>query len=164
MTNTTVSDLIGLAIQVENTCRALYEGLEKKFAHTPEIASYWHGFAREEAGHARWLEDLRAKSSAAQLEKKADVETLQRAQQALEFSSAQSAKNIHNLEDAYQIANELENSEVNTIFEFLITNYAGDPGTIAFLRTQLNTHTANLQSKLPAEYQSKSARRALKAQ
>ena len=60
MADITVSDLIGLAIQIENTCKTLYEGMEKKFFHTPEIATYWHHLANEEAGHARWLEDLPA--------------------------------------------------------------------------------------------------------
>ena len=163
MADTTVSDLIGLAIQIENTCKTLYEGMEKKFVHTPEIATYWHHLANEEAGHARWLEDLCARSTADELQKKANAEVLQRAVLALKVSKFQSGKHIHNLEDAYQIANELENSETNAVFEFLITNYSGDHGTVHFLRNQLNAHMTNLQSKLPAMYQSKAARRAIKA-
>ena len=163
MPNTTVGDLIEIAIQTENTCQALYETLESKFPHQPEIVTYWHRYAMEEAGHARWLADLRSRSSREELDKKADAEVLLQAQKMLKFTSDQAGKNIHNLEDAYQIANEVENSETNAVFEFLITNYGGDPGTVNFLRTQLKEHITNLQGKLPRAYQSKSARRALKA-
>ncbi len=163
MAYSTVADLIGLAIQIENTCQALYENMEKKFSHVPEVASYWHRYAREEVGHARWLDDLRAKSDVGQLEQKADADLLLHAQKMLKFSSDQAVKNVHDLEDAYQIANELENSETNAVFEFLITHYAEDQGTASFLRAQLNAHITNLQSKLPSAYQSKVARKSLKA-
>ncbi|MCL4529164.1 MAG: hypothetical protein M1282_07100 [Chloroflexi bacterium] len=163
MAYSTVADLIGLAIQIENTCQALYEGMERKFAHTPEVTSYWHHYALEEAGHARWLTDLRAKSTAEQLEQKADADILLHAQKMLKFAVDQAGKNIRNLEDAYQIASELENTETNAVMEFLITNYADNRGTANFLRSQLNVHMTNLQSKLPSVYQSKFARESLKA-
>jgi rubrerythrin len=163
MAYSTVADLVGLAIQIENTCQALYESMEKKFSHQPEVASYWHRYALEEAGHARWLADLRAKSATDELAKQADADVLTHAQKMLENASVQGNKNIHNFEDAYQIANELENSETNAVFEFLISNYAGDRGTVNFLRTQLEVHMSNLQNNLPQAYQSKSARQSLKA-
>jgi DNA-binding GntR family transcriptional regulator len=163
MLNSTVEELFELAIQIENTCQALYESMEGKFAHQPEIVSYWHCYALEEAGHARWLADLRSRSTRDELEKKASDEVLLHAKKMLKFTSDQAGKHVHDLEEAYQVATELENSETNAVFEFLIANYAGDQGTVNFLRTQLKVHMSNLQTNLPRAYQSKSARRSLKA-
>jgi hypothetical protein len=73
MTYAAIGDLIEIAIQIENICQALYENMEKKFAHTPEIVSHRHRYALEEAGHARWLQSLRDKSTAEQLERKANA-------------------------------------------------------------------------------------------
>ncbi len=163
MAYSTIADLIELAIQIENACQALYENMEKKFSYTPEIAAYWHRYAAEEAGHARWLENLRARSTVEQLEQKASADILLHAQKMIIFSSSQADKNIGDLEDAYEIADELENSETNAVFEFLIANYAGDQSTASFLRTQLKAHVANLQNNLPIAYRSRLARRSLKA-
>jgi len=66
-------------------------------------------------------------------------------------------------EDAYQLATELENSETNTIFEFMIMNFSTDELSKSqkFLRIQLNKHLAGLETGLPSQYSSSIARRNL---
>ena len=126
----TVSELFELAIAAEKAAEELYRRLEKKFAHHQEVADFWRKYAAEEVGHAHWLERLRDALNPDQLSAPADPFVLKDAHKVLQFSVENRLNDIKNLEDAYQLVNELENSETNAIFEFLITNFSSDEETV----------------------------------
>jgi len=162
-TDTTVAELFDLAIECEQVCEKLYRGLEMKFSHVQEPAKFWGKYAREEAGHARFLEGLRASSSAEKLSTPADTSAIKIAQTALRSSMENGLRKIDDLEDAYRLAVELENSETNAVFEFLITNFSTDKHSQRFARSQLKNHIANLTLNFPSKFNSIAARRAIKA-
>ncbi len=159
----TVANLIDLAIRLENASETLYRGMEAKFANHPDLAAFWHRYAAEEIGHARWLERLRKESGAEQLAMNTDPLMLQAALKLSEFSVDHALKRIQNLDDAYELASELENSETNAIFEFLFMNYYTDANTVTFLRSQLREHVTRLADSLPAAYRSREARQGIRA-
>ncbi len=160
---TTVAELFDLAIQCEQICEKLYRGLETDFAHVQELAKFWRKYAGEEAGHARFLEGLRNASSTEKLSAFADTSAVEIARTALQFSVEIGLRKLDDLEDAYRLAVELENSETNTIFEFLITHYSTDKHSQQFLRSQLKNHIANLTLDFPSKFNSIATRRAIKA-
>lgn len=160
---TTVNELFDLAIQCEQVCEKLYRELETDFAHVPELAKFWEKYAREETGHARFLEGLRKESSEEKLSAFADASAIKSARTALQSSMEMGLRKIDDLEDAYRLAVELENSETNTVFEFLITNYSADERSQRFLRSQLKTHVANLTLDFPSKFNSSTTRRSVKA-
>jgi hypothetical protein len=157
----TLADLIQLAIQLEESAEMLYRGMATRFAHHPEVAAFWERYAAEEVGHARWLERLRRTTSPEQLAMPADPLMLQTARRLQQFSVEMALGRIRNLEDALQLAIELENSETNAIFEFLIVNYSTDRGVVGFLRNQLKNHIVNLTETLPTPYKGKMQRLAV---
>jgi len=159
----TTAELFKLAIAAEEAAEELYLGLKAKFAHQPEIADFWREYAREEVGHACWLESVRDKSSPEQLSAPADPSILNDARKLLRFSPQHALEEIKNLEDAYQLANELENSEINVVFEFIITNFSSDESAGSFLRAQLRDHIARLVTEFPARFTSAASRQAVKA-
>lgn len=159
----TVVELFELAIEAERTAEALYRGLETKFAHQQEVADFWKRYAAEEAGHARWLGRLRDRVSPGQLAAPADPVMLRNARQALRLSVEHALKEVKDLEDAYQLTNELESAEMNTVFEFLITSFPADEQTPSFLRDQLKSHVDKITIEFLKQFQSTVARRALKA-
>ena len=159
----TVGELFELAIAAEKTAEKLYRGLGARFAHHEEVADFWRSYAAEEAGHAKWLKRLREGLDAGRLSAPADPVTLENARQVLQFSVENTLQEIENLEDAYQLANELENSETSAIFEFLITNFSSDEETQSFLRAQLRDHVARLMIDLPTQFKSVVVRRGIKA-
>jgi rubrerythrin len=159
----TLADLMQLAIQLEQSAEMLYRGMAAKFAHHPEIVAFWEHYAAEEVGHARWLERLQRTSSQEQLAAPADPLMLQTAHRLLGFSVEAALNRTRNLEEALQLAIELENSETNAIFEFLIINYSTDRNTIGFLRNQLKNHVANLTETLPTQYKGRAQRLDVKA-
>jgi hypothetical protein len=64
-------------------------------------------------------------------------------------------KDIHNLEEAFQTAMEIENSETNAIFEFLITGFALTNRSGEFLHEQLHSHVDKLNTDFLSQYQSR---------
>lgn len=159
----TIKELFELAIAVEKATEELYRGLEAKFAPHQEVADFWREYAAEEAGHAQRLERLRDELNPEQLSAPADPLMLKDVHKILQFSVENTLKGIKNLEDAYQLVNELENSETNAIFEFLITNFSSDKETQSFLRSQLQDHIAKLTTRFPTQFKSAARRRGIEA-
>lgn len=160
---TTVAELFELAIAAEKAAEELYRALEAKFAHHQEVADFWRKYAAEEAGHAQWLERLRRASSPEQLSAPADPLMLKDARKVLQFSIENTLEKTENLEDAYQLVHRLENSEINAIFEFLVTNFSSDEETQSFLRSQLHDHITKLTTGFPTRFRSAVRRRETKA-
>ena len=158
-----VDQLFEMAIAAERASEALYRGLQRKFAHHPELAGFWDRYAVEEACHAMWLVRLRGRADPLQLSAPADPLLLREARRALALGVDKRLEGVKDLDDAYELVNELENSETNAIFDFLITSFAEDEETVAFLRAQLTEHIGRLVQGFPAAFRSTGRRRELKA-
>lgn len=156
----TVAKLFEDAIALERAAETLYEKLGGMFANYPEVALFWRHYADEENGHASYLERVRAGVGEGRLVQPANEDMLRKVRDCLEQASPSRLGKVKTLEDAYQLAHELENSETNAIFEFIILNFATDElaKSHSFLRTQLNTHIARLENDFPNLYKSRTAR------
>lgn len=152
----TVADHFELAIQGEYAALELYNGLIRKFAGYPDVVALWRIFAAEEVEHARALEKIFAALPPEQLAAPADPDMFHAAQEAQRVSVPDLLAQVHNLEDAYQLVTELENSETNAVFEFLITHFESNEEVSTFVLAQLREHIARLQTvpeKLGGHYQ-----------
>jgi rubrerythrin len=159
----TLGELFDLALAAEETAEALYRRLAAMFAQQEQVAAFWRSFAAAEAGHAAWLRRLRERTEPQRLDTPADPLALEQARQASRLSVGQLLADVRTLEDAFDLANELEHSEINVVFEFLITNFAADQKTQDFLRRQLRDHVAKLTHGFPEAFSSPSQRKWLKA-
>jgi rubrerythrin len=159
---TPVSELFNMAIAAESAAQELYERLATLFASHPEVVGFWKQYAAEEAGHVTWLTHLRDRQSPEQLSAPADAGMLEIANRMMGLSVKDLLAQVHNLEDAYQLANELEGSETNAVCEFLLDNFSLDEKTHTFLRSQLRGHIARLMTDLPVQFRGVSARHAIK--
>ena len=158
----TIGELFEVAIAAERVAGELYHRLAEKFSHKREVADFWSKYAAEEAGHAKWLEQLRDRLSTEKLSAPADPIKMQEARTALEFSAEHRLRGVQNLEEAYQLVNELENSETNMVFEFLIDNFSADERSQVFLRSQLREHLARLAVEFPMKFGGRSWRQEIK--
>jgi rubrerythrin len=159
----TVDRLFELAIAAEEAAEALYCGLAAKFVDHPQVAEFWQEYAHEERTHAAWLRRFRKSLPPEDLHTPADPLTLQRAQRSLELSVDHALAEVEDLEDAYRLVNDLENSETNAVFSFLIDNFATDDEIQDFLRSQLRDHTMKLMQEFPEEYSTPGIRRQVEA-
>jgi rubrerythrin len=151
------------AIQAEKASENLYHGLEQKFTAEPEVAAFWRQFAEEEANHIKWLENLTGRLSESDLEKAVETQTQDLFYEVRLFSWENALDNIHNLADAFEAVNDLENGETNAVFRFLIDNFEVDKSIRDFLLAQLTTHISRLSTNLPPAFRDILTRQATKA-
>lgn len=157
----TVTDLFHRAVALEKAAEDFYHHLAAMFAGEPDLARFWRRIADEERGHAAFLERMRGKLAPEVLSMPADMRMLDLAQKGLEHSVVNLTDTIKNLDDAYQLAIELESAETNAVFDFILTNFPVDElaKTQAFLRVQLNKHASAIENEFPTRFKSRLMRR-----
>lgn len=157
----TVDRLLDVAIRLEVAAGRFYEGLAERFSHCPEVAGFWRIMAGEEACHENRLVQWRASLSAARLSRPADAQMLQMGENLLGTSVEELLDGVHNLDDAYEAAHDLESSETNTIFRFFLAEFSQDQRVIAVLMQDLDEHVERLTFGFPSRYATRAARRGL---
>ncbi len=163
MEEITVAQAFEVAISAERAAQKLFQGLEAKFAHQEDVATFWKQYADDEAKHAEWLEGLEVRLTAEQLSGLVDAHTVELLQAVTELSVEKALFGVKDLEDAYQLVNNIESGETNAIFQFLLNNFEADVQMRDFLRIQLNKHIAKLSIGLPAQYKGILSRKAIQA-
>jgi len=159
----TIQQAIAEAILAEKTAENLYRGLQSNFSTEPQVASFWNLFATEEASHIEWLKNLSGRLSKNNLDKLVDTQTQDLIYQVRLLSSEKLLSGIHDLADAFEAVNDLENGETNAVFRFLIDNFEVDNNIRDFVMAQLTTHISRLSTNLPLEYRNIMSRQAIKA-
>jgi rubrerythrin len=141
----TIEALITLLLQAEEACQRFYLHLMEAFAHEPTAAEVWWMMGADEAGHIRLLEQVLHSLSPEQRQAPADPLWLEQARSAARFSPEKALARIQTLEDAYQEAHALENSEINAVFEFVMTSYFPKSLQRSFVLNLLRTHVERLE-------------------
>ncbi len=159
----TVAQLFDMAIAAEHTAEHVYRSLKEKFRNHPDVAQFWDDYADEEVGHANWLNNIRKGLAPEQLDAPVEAQIIEKMNVVLRFSAENALREVEDLEDAYQLASDLENSETNAIFEFLVDHFASDERTQAFLRAMLREHVAKLLIDFPSQFRTATVRRGIKA-
>jgi len=159
----TVNELFDMAIKAEKAAEEVYRRLQAMFAPHPDVVRFWRNYAAAEAGHALWLERIRGALNPEQLAAPADAETAAAARRLLLFPVEKALQGIKTLEDAYQLANEMESGETNVVFDFLITYFASDAQAQSLMRSQLRDHVARISTGFPARFRSSASRQSIKA-
>jgi hypothetical protein len=146
MISETTASLFDLAIIGETSSRDFYEGLSKKFSHDKNISAFWQNMSADEAVQIETLEGLRRYMSPDKLSSPADKDIFQIALENSKIQTGDVLNMVKNLNDAYVIAMLWENSEINRVFEFLITQYMPAGADGRFSQIQLMTHKKKLQT------------------
>ncbi len=158
----TADELLELSLGFEENAREIYTKWAQLFASVPDVAAFWSEYVLDEAYHARLLEELRRRLSPEQLVTLIENELAGDTKRLLAF--LQKEQNIENLDQAYHYANMIENSEINPLFEVLMSTFEKDEKTIALIRLQLNEHIGKLTNKFPKRFSRPELRQAIKVQ
>lgn len=148
----TVDELLALLLKAETAVQKFYLQLMEAFAYEPAVAEVWWMLGADEAGHIRLLEQVREALSPERLRSPADPLWLEAARAAARFSPESTMARIRTLEDAYQEAHAIENSELNAVFEFVMTEYFPRPLQRMFIVNLLKTHVDRLNGLRTPEW------------
>ncbi|MEN6335920.1 MAG: ferritin family protein [Phycisphaerales bacterium] len=158
----TVEDLLDLGIQLEAGLQRLYQEFAGMFGHCPEVAAFWRVLAVDEASHKNRLIQARSVLCGERLARAADAKTVREAQRLLDVEMRERPGEVRNLDDAYELANDLESSETNTIFRFFLSELHPDVSVASILMRDLDVHVERLMTGFPAEYATRTQRLAVK--
>jgi len=122
----TTGTLIETLIEVEKSSQFFYVGLFKKFSDDPATANYWRLRLKEECTHEKELKRFRQSLSDEEINEPVDFSKIQTLKDILNHPLENILKEIKNLDDAYQKANELENSEARKVLDFFVKDFIKD--------------------------------------
>jgi rubrerythrin len=140
-----ISDLFALAITAENAAMNFYRGLSLIFSHVSPASLFWEDMMNDEALHARELRNIRERLTEDQLNMPADRTLIMKAEKELEvFSGKFNLSAISTLDDAYEIAYDLEYSEVNAVFQAIVGEFVSAEVRLRYV-TQVREHVAKIE-------------------
>lgn len=158
----TVEELFRLARAAETEVRVFYRGLRALFAHDPAAASFWNRMYEDETEHCRELLLIHRSLLPALRRSPADPEIIKKARRNLTLPIRDDYRAIRNLDDAYSVAHNLENSEVMTVFSFIREKYVPLVRRRAFTLSVLEDHLERIMD-FPQRFGDASARRMIPA-
>jgi rubrerythrin len=140
----TIETEFQIAIECENLAAAVYREFKEKFAHVPEIEEFWNDMIEDEKKHARYLEEIFNSLTSDQLSGKADPDLLRELRAILELKLEDVTGPVETLDEAYEVANKLENSEVNTAFRLLMNGFISAETRKKAIMNTLEIHLGRL--------------------
>ncbi len=134
-TENTIGKLFVLAIELEYKTADIYEKFAKLFPHVPGLPAFWQGLRDDEIQHVITLQNVSTSLTPEQLLVCPPKEMWDSALKSQQIISKDLIGAITNLNDAYELAHELEFFEANTIFNFLTSKiiHSGKPEEIDYL-------------------------------
>lgn len=141
----TVREVLERAIQIEKSVADLYAIFAKRFSHIPGMSDFWIDLRRDEIGHMgelRTIYESLPEEKLCSAESRAISASVNRAMESVE---GECISKIKTLDDAYQIAHDLEFSEINTIFKYLTIDLVSPPLRAEIITYQVDEHEQKLE-------------------
>ena len=140
----TFSELINAAIAAEDAAQKIYLAFKSNFLYRPDIANFWQAMADDENEHAQILSSIHGRVAVEDLAKPVDIQLAEKAYELQGLRVQELIEPVHNLNDAYEIAYDLESSEVNTIFNFLTIRFLSTEESYGIISSTIDRHLLRL--------------------
>ncbi len=140
----TVNYVFQQAIKCEWKSRRLYILFSKMFENLPNVSAFWIELAKDEENHARTLIQIQETIADQKINEAADKELMENVIKVLSLLRKTSVDQIKTLDDAYELAHELEFSEINSVFKILATEFISDEARKEITLAQLGNHVEKL--------------------
>ena len=137
---TTFEEIFENAIEIEKSAGQIYAKFAKMFSSFPKAAEFWKEMNRDELDHAKWLIEIKETLSDEELSSSPDYNLILKVHHINKLLEEYSARNIDNLDDAYELANEIESSEVNNLFSLLAHKFISSENKRRILLSEITEH------------------------
>jgi rubrerythrin len=159
----TIGKIFDKAIKIEETAGRIYKRFAELFSDFPKIASFWEEMNKDELNHAKWLSEVKKALSEEQLLSRPNHELILKSENVLFLLKRNSAKGIHNLDEAYEVTRRIESSEMNYLFELLGDKFVSLEDKKNSLISKINEHQKKI-TDFPEKFGDKTARKRIKAE
>lgn len=140
----TIDAVFEQAIKAELRSAELYKHMAEGFSHSPGISEFWNGLRKDEVTHAKALKEIRKTLTDEHLAGNAEVDLATKARAVERFF--EDLPPITTLQDAYEIAHDLEYTEINVLFLLLIKQFISSEDRKRFFVSEIWDHQAKLVS------------------
>jgi rubrerythrin len=140
----TIHHVIQGAIEAENQSRHVYVQFSQMFAHVPDVAGFWQDLAYDEAKHAHTLKKTQDSLSSEQLATPADRKLLRSVAKTIALVDKISLETIRTLDNAYELAHELEFSELNYVFKCVAGDFIRQDEKKKIIFSEIEEHQRKL--------------------
>ena len=140
----TVASLFNRAINIEYTICNLYHKLSKLFSHVSKISTFWEQLIDDEKTHAKTLKEILNSLTDEQLTAPPNKQIWEHANKIETSLKKDIIGEIKNLDDAYELAHELEHSEINSIFKFLTMDLIHSDKRKRMISSEIRNHQQKL--------------------
>lgn len=140
LSEATLSDLFECAIVNEMKAAEIFAGFREDYSHIPKMDEFWSGMHNDEIMHAEVLKKIHNDLPMEKLKEKPDPLVCQYAESAYQLLKKIRDEKPANLEEAYQLAHELEFCELNEAYMILLKHKVDDPAAKDFIKEEIKTH------------------------
>ena len=135
----TNDELFDIAITAEEMMGKFYVGLMLKF-EGEDCSEFFKDMAKDETVHMEKLQRIYDSLSASELAEIANSDILLEARHAMKLKVMEELKSIATVEEAYEAMNRYENSEINAVYSFLMSEFVQAEEKSDFITRQFKEH------------------------
>jgi hypothetical protein len=140
----TLEELFKMSMQIELKAAEIYTSLEGLFEEYPDISAFWNGLHEDELNHFSILQSVHGNIPAEALSDQVNTTLWKITKGTLDILSGINLNRVRTLDDAYNLAHDMEFSKVNAIFKFLTLDVVPCKQGDAFIDLIINEHLAKL--------------------
>ncbi|MEJ2567625.1 MAG: hypothetical protein P8Z50_01910 [candidate division WOR-3 bacterium] len=140
------------AIETKRKVGQMYLRFAELFSHVPEVEDFWKKMNLNQMAHADWLKEIKESLTEEQILSLPEVEMVLKTHSIRKLFDKHLNKEIDNLHDAYQVAQEIESSEVNDLFEILSSEFISSGEKKALILDAIEQYRKQIMS-FPSKFQ-----------
>jgi rubrerythrin len=144
MSEKNIQMLLEYAINWETQARDLFTDFANLFSHEPKVYEFWIQLSKDESGHIGVLKDILNRIPTEKRLMEVGNEQWNSVTRVEELIKEASTKKVLTLDDAYELAHQLETSELNTLFKMLVNDYLPDEEGHKFMLSDVKEHIEKL--------------------
>jgi rubrerythrin len=125
------------------------------------VAAFWDSFAKDEMNHAEMIQEIQRSLTRKELSALPTDDQWESLLAAEDFLACPQIQSVQDLEDAYELAHEIENYELVLIFQLFVNEAIGNNQLVDFMKAQLDEHLHRLE-EIGTQWGSVATRRAVR--
>lgn len=138
-------ELLDSSIENEHQAMLFYQDLVNLFPEEDAVSKIWLKLAEDERDHSEQIMEIKECMEPNDLNENVSSDLLEMFNSIKIIDHMKLECIINNLNDAYDLAHELECSEINNLFKILTKTYVGEEHRKQFILSQLNNHIVTLE-------------------
>ncbi len=140
------------AIETKKRVGQIYRQFARLFSHVPEVEDFWRKMNINQVTHADWLKETKESLSEEQILSLPEVELVLKIHSIKNLLDKHSKKEIGTLHDAYEVAHELEFSEVNELCKILMRQFVSSEKKKNLILAEIDEHRKQIKY-LPEKFE-----------